>query len=142
MIGDAERATLVRLADILIPRAEGMPCASEAGIADELLDRLLEARPDLATPLAEVLDDAATADDPEAFLTTLERERPSSFDALTMVVGGGYYMSPEIWKLLGYTGQQAKTIDIFELPPYIEEGLLDAVIERGDLYRPTPNEEE
>src|SRR5439155_19409256 len=43
-----ERARLRALADALIPASDDMPAAPAAGVADEQLDRVLLARPDLA----------------------------------------------------------------------------------------------
>jgi hypothetical protein len=137
VIGAAERETLARLADVIVPNAEGMPAASEAGVPEEWIDRALAARPDFAGPLAQLLE-RAQGQDPAQFLDALERDDPALFDVLAVAVCGAYYMNPAIWSLLGYTGQQAKTIDIFELPAYIEEGLLETVVERGPIYRPTP----
>ena len=137
MIGTTERETLAALADVIVPSAEGMPAASAAGVHGRWIDAALEARPDFVEPLTRILQRAA-GHEPEPFLTALERDDPAAFDVLTVAVGGAYYMNPEIWGLLGYTGQQAKTIDIFELPAYLEEGLLDHVVERGPIYRPTP----
>ena len=42
------RARLGRIADVLVPAHEGMPAASSVGIAGDLLDKALRARPDLA----------------------------------------------------------------------------------------------
>ena len=41
----APRETLARLADVMIPAADGMPGAREVGIADDLVDWVLTARP-------------------------------------------------------------------------------------------------
>ena len=54
-----------------------------------------------------------------------------------VLVLGGYYLSAEVRKLLHYAGQEALRIDIGELPAYIEEALLDEVIDRGPIYRTT-----
>ena len=58
-----ERATLAGLADVLIPAADGFPSASQAGVAGEWLDRVIEARPDLDEGLRQVLT-AAEGRDP------------------------------------------------------------------------------
>ena len=50
-----DRERLGALADVLIPAAEGMPSASEAGVHRAGLDRVLAARPDLEPVLARVL---------------------------------------------------------------------------------------
>ena len=134
---DALRDRLERIADVLVPAYEGMPAASSVGITGELLDRALRARPDLATGCRRAVTGCADPPSPEA-LEQLAADDPDGFGALMVLVLGGYYMSAEVRKLLHYAGQEALRIDIGELPAYIEEGLLDEVIDRGPIHRPAP----
>lgn len=131
------RDRLARIADVLVPAYEEMPAASSVGIAGDLLDKALRARPDLATDCRRAVRDCADPPSPEA-LEQLAEEDPDGFGALMVLVLGGYYMSTEVRKLLHYAGQEALRIDIGELPAYIEEELLDEVIGRGPIYRTTP----
>ena len=39
---------------------------------------------------------------------------------------------------IGYPGLEARPIDPDAAPDYLEDGLLDSVIARGPVYRPTP----
>ena len=127
-----DRETLAGLADALIPAAEGMPSASEAGATQNLLDEVLVARADLEEPLREI---AATARgrDPAVEVARLESEAPELFEALTTAVAGGYFISPEVRDRLGYPGQQAK-----KLEDDFDQELLQPVIDRGPIFRPTP----
>ena len=134
---EAFRARLARIADVLVPADEDMPAAGAVGIAGDLLDRALRARPDLAADCRRAVTACADPPDPDA-LERLAASDPDGFSALMVLVLGGYYMSTEVRKLLHYPGQQALRIDIGELPAYIEEGLLDEVIDRGPIYRTTP----
>lgn len=126
------RATFARLADVLIPRLGTMPAASEVGAADYWLDRVLESRPDLIGALTRVLDHAQNAD-PEAAVLRLERDDAEGFATLLTAVAGGYYMSGEVRKRLGYAGQQA--IELRTRPGEQLEGLVEPVVERGPIYR-------
>ena len=45
---EAFRARLAGIADVLVPAYQQMPAASSVGIAGDLLDKALRARPDLA----------------------------------------------------------------------------------------------
>jgi hypothetical protein len=137
MIGERQRATLAALADALIPAGEGMPSASEAGVAgrwlDEVLTTLPEAEPALDALLAS-LDGAA----PIREVARLQIEDPAVFDLLCTVVAGAYFLNPEVRQAIGYPGQQALPI-IPETPPdYEQDGLLASVIARGPIYRPIP----
>ena len=131
------RARLGRIADVLVPASEEMPAASSVGIGGDLLDKALRARPDLAADCRRAVTVCADPPGPGA-LEELAEADPDGFWALMVLVLGGYYMSAEVRKLLHYAGQEALRIDIGELPAYIEEGLLDEVIDRGPIYRTTP----
>ena len=131
------RARLARIADVLVPAYQGMPAASSVGIAGDLLDKALRARPDLAADCRRAVQECADPPSPEA-LERLAATDPSGFAALLVLVLGGYYISTEVRKLLHYAGQEALRIDIGELPDYIEEGLLDEVVDRGPIFRQVP----
>lgn len=134
---EAFRARLARIADVLVPAYQQMPAASAVGIADDLLDKALRARPDLAADCRRAVTACTDPPSPEA-LEQLAATDPDGFGALMVLVLGGYYISTEVRKLLHYAGQEALRIDIGELPAYIEDGLLDEVIDRGPIYRRTP----
>jgi hypothetical protein len=55
-----------------------------------------------------------------------------------LAVVAGYYLRPEVQRLLGYPGQVAQEVSVAALPDYVSEGLLERVYERGPIYRPTP----
>ncbi len=82
------RETLAAVADMLIPSGDGMPSASEAGVAGRWLDEVLQLRPDFGPPLAAVLDRLIGAD-PSAALTKLRTDDPAGFGVLAEVVAGG-----------------------------------------------------
>jgi hypothetical protein len=51
-------------------------------------------------------------------------------------VPGAYFLNPDVRRAIGYEGQTGRAIDPH--PDYLDDGLLDAVIARGPIYRPTP----
>jgi hypothetical protein len=132
-----DRTTLAALADVLIPAADGMPAASEAGAAGEWLDEVLRVRADLAAPLQGLLERARGVD-PVAEVERLEREEPEAFEALATAVAGAYFLNPEVRRLIGYPGQERLPIEPEEPPDYEQDGLLASVVERGPIFRPTP----
>jgi hypothetical protein len=127
-----DRETLAGLADVLIPAADGMPSASQAGATGALLDEVVRVRGDLEEPLA-TLTAAAAGKDPGAEVERLKAGEPELFEALTTAIAGGYFMSDDVRKRLGYPGQQA-----LELEDDLDPELLQSVIDRGTIYRPTP----
>ncbi len=130
-----ERSVLASLADALIPAGDGFPAASQAGVAAAGLDQVLSFRPDLAEGLKGLLA-AAKDRTPAEFLAELQRDNPSLFGILAELVPGAYFLDPEVRARLGYAGQTPKPID--PRPDYLEEGLLQSVLDRGPIYRPTP----
>ena len=134
-----ERAQLGKLADVLIPAGDGLPSASAAGVEAGGLDQVLAVRPEMAAVLKKVL--AVSSDSaPMDAVSQLKSKDPSSFGLLAELVAGAYFLNPQVRTSLGYDGQTAKPID--PRPDYLEEGLLQSVIDRGPIYRPTPGQEQ
>ena len=139
-VADELRARLRAFADALIPAAHGMPAASEVGVADGQLDRVLEARPDLLEPLRRAVAQA-DAEDAERSLAAIHEADAVAHDALLLAVVGGYYMHPRVRELLGYDGQVPVEVRPEIIPNYVEDGLLEPVLERGPIYRAVPESE-
>jgi hypothetical protein len=127
------RRRLAAIADHLIPEAHGMPSAGS--IVDEARLRfVLTARPDLVEPLAAALR-GDLGDDPQPRLDALARDEPTNLAALQLAIVGGYYTDRAVRRLIGYPGQEAIEVKSWLLPPYLEEGLIDAVLARGPVWR-------
>ncbi len=126
-------AVLAGVAGLLIPAAHGMPSAGDV-MNDARLRFVLTARPDLAEPLAAALRPELGAD-PATRLSTLERDEPAHHAALIQAIVFGYYTDKGVRDLLGYPGQEAKTLYSWKLPEYIEDGSIDAVLARGAVWR-------
>jgi hypothetical protein len=131
----AQRAVLADLADVLIPAGDGMPSASAAAVAKEGLDQVLAAVPSLAAGLADLLA-MAKGREPAEVVASLARTDPAAYGILTEVVAAAYFMNPDVCRAVGYTGQGPSPLD--PRVDYMEDGLLESVIKRGPIYRPTP----
>jgi hypothetical protein len=132
------RGRLARLADGLIPQTGGMPSPSSVDIGGRQLDVVLASRPDLAAGIRGALEAADEVQDPIGWLEGLRTRDPSAHDALVTAVVAGYYMHPDVKRLLAYPGQVPQVVSIDGFPDYLSEGLLERVYERGPIYRPTP----
>jgi hypothetical protein len=131
--GDVRRR-LSTIADDLIPAAEGMPAASEVDVGGAQLDLVLKTLPDLVSPLIRAV---AWSEPPESgteWVRRLEVEDADAYLALTVAIVGAYYTHPTVRELLGYPGQLGKPV-FLGYPEYATEGLLEAVLERGPIYR-------
>ena len=136
MIFDAEeRSLLAGLADILIPSGDGLPPASDAGVAGEGLDQVLAFRPDLGAGLKKLLGQAANRNS-EEFVAQLRSSDPAGYGLLTELVPAAYFLNPQVREKLGYHGQGPRPIDA--RTDALDESLLQAVKNRGPIYRPTP----
>jgi hypothetical protein len=127
-----ELGTFAVVADRFIPAADGMPSAAEVVTADRLR-AVLRSRPDLGEPLRAALR-PALGSDVEARLTALAQE-PTNLSALQLATVAGYYMDKHVRELIRYPGQAALEIRSWEYPAYLEEGLIDAVVARGPVWR-------
>jgi len=135
------RARFAELADVLIPAEAPMPAASEAGAAARGLDLVLRARPDLDGLLqAAVTYSGGPPDQPAAdAVADLATAGGDIWLALTVAVSAAYYSDPEVRKLIGYPGQEARRVDPFEYTRYVADGLLDGVISRGPCFQVPPS---
>lgn len=132
-----QRRRLAAFADALIPGGAGLPSASEAEVHAEWIDRTLAARPDLTEDVLRVIGDDT---EPGVELERLRQEEPEVFARFTFAVSGAYYINPHVRELFGYPGPapQKKLAGPDEEAMYLADGILDPVIERGAIYRPTP----
>src|SRR5260370_16459503 len=88
------RAVLAAVADVLIPKGDRMPSASEAGVAARWLDEVLRLRPDFGPPLPSVLD-RVNGLEPAASVARLRQEDPPGFAVLAEAGAGAYLLHPD-----------------------------------------------
>lgn len=131
-LGADERETLLAVADHLIPAAHGMPSGADV-VDDDRIQFVLRSRPDLVEPLRAALR-PDLGSNVEYRLGTLASE-PTNLAALQLAIVAGYYTDREVKELIGYPGQMAIEVKSWVIPQYLEEGLIDAVLERGPVWR-------
>lgn len=134
VLTDQERRVLATLADLIAPRSEGMPSASDVDVPGRGIDRVLRSRPDLHEPLIRLLAAIPTPGSVEE-LEDILAGLPGALDVLATVILGAYYLEPSVHERLGYPGQVAREIDLYEYPVFLDEGDLDPVVSRGPIYR-------
>jgi hypothetical protein len=131
-LSPTEKATLAAVADHLIPSAHGMPSAADV-VTDDRLDFVLTHRPDLADPLKAALR-PDLGSDVSSRLQALSSE-PANLGALQLAIVAGYYTDKRVRDLIGYPGQEAIEVKSWLYPQYLEQGLIDAVMARGPVWR-------
>jgi hypothetical protein len=99
-----ELAQLATLVDVIVPRHDGMPSASDVGVLTKIERATFASRPDLIEPVrtALLLCRGRTG---EAAIKYLAMDQPKLFSALMQTVAGTYFMQPDVRRLLGYPGQ-------------------------------------
>jgi len=125
------------LVDHLIPGGDGLPAASSVGLHDELLDNVLKVRPDLQPDLEQAMELISGLAPAEALLAL--QQEPAVYNSVSVIVAGGYLMSNEVTAALGYRYEEAKPVNSDDVLRAVDDGLLDAVIERGPIYRLPPD---
>jgi hypothetical protein len=139
MITDKRRATFAAIADALIPAVEGMPAASTVDVHGKMLDHVLSLRPDLVENLLRGLD-AAEGQPAQEAANALNKTDAAALSAIGLAASAGYYMTAQVRELIGYPGQQSRPeADPDATPEYVANGMLQQVISRGPIFRPTPN---
>ena len=132
-LGPDERTTFTAIADHLIPAAHGMPSAGDV-VSGDRLRFVLRSRPDLMEPLKAALR-SDLGPDVSARLARLQADEPTNLAALQLTIVSGYYTDRRVRELIGYPGQMAIEVKSWIVPPYLEEGLIDAVLARGPTWR-------
>lgn len=126
VLDDSSRARLSVVADFLIPSSGDFPSASEAGVADELIDRALGFRPDLAAEFEQGLA-AVDGADLDGSIDRLIARTPEQFEALSTLISGAYFLSPAVQKALNYKPAPRQAHD--DVDTYVD--MLEAVVDRG-----------
>lgn len=132
------RSHFAAIADALIPAFGQLPKASDVGIAEGLLDHVLAVRPDLTDAFIRGLEATVGLGSREA-AEFLSRSDAESFDAISTIAAGGYFLDEQVRHLIGYPGQESVSTEApYALPSYATDGTLRRVYDRGPIYRPTP----
>lgn len=132
--------------DEIIPAGDGMPAASEVGGLNYLL-KLLEKLPDQAKALSLGLSDLnsqsnnkfklnfieITPEQRTSLLQVQEKENAPFFNQLRDYTYESYYLSPQVWKLIGY--EPHPTLSSGPLMDAFDEKLLRRVQSLPKLFK-------
>ncbi|MDF1722619.1 MAG: hypothetical protein P1U65_18255 [Minwuia sp.] len=132
---DNQRQTLGRIGDSLIPAALGMPSFTGAEAQGEMVDHVLALRPELLNDLRRALDGVAADEDAASATERLNREDPEALGAIGLVASSAYYLMPGVRAIMGYKGQEHRPASADEEHDYLRDNLLQAVVDRGPIYR-------
>ena len=138
---ERELVTACAVADALIPATATAPSAASEPEFATTLKTALDARADAFEAITEWLADVADFDGPGLFeqLRALHDTEPDAFQALSAVLAGAWLLTPTVRARIGYRGQGRNPPSLTEAVDQLDDGLLDAVTERGACYVPTPH---
>lgn len=138
---DAELVALLAIGDVLIPRSGDNPSPSELPDYQTWLALALGAFSgefdELMATVASMSGRDGSAQQIDAELRRLDQEEPDRFFVLSSVLAGAYFMSPVVRKLIRVPSLQPDPPSLTAAADDLEDGILDAVIERGPLFTPT-----
>ncbi|MGV9711073.1 hypothetical protein ACWDTI_10475 [Gordonia sp. NPDC003424] len=131
-----ELATLLRIADTLIPASGDNPAASQAVDFLRYLDLALAARADVFELILDAITRLSEVADPEmrAALKQMWAEDKATFDPLSSILAGAYFMTPQVKALIGQPGPHRDPAGFEDAANELETGILDPVLERGSIY--------
>jgi hypothetical protein len=134
-VTEEELRGLLAIADILIPGTDQMPTASMAPDIGRWLGVALTARGDVFDEILALAGSLGQL--PPAGLSRelrrLSDEEPERFEPLSAIIAGAYLMVPAVRKAIGYPGQERRFPPFDQAADEITSGILDPVIERGDI---------
>jgi hypothetical protein len=137
-LSNEQIATLIAIADWLIPRVGDNPAGSEVPDYGSWLNRAVAARSRHLDLLCRTLDGLAK-EDLSVALPRLDKQEPGTFRLLSGVIAAGYFMTPSVLARIGYVGQRRDPADLEQAADELGSGILDPVTRRGSLVRPVPS---
>ncbi len=133
---EAEHVALLRIADTLIPEFGPNPKASDANEFGAYLQLALAARADVFDAVLKAVNELADVGDHEMHdaLKNMWATDKFTFDPLSSIIAGAYFMTPQVKDLIGYPGQHRDPAGLEDAANELETGILDPVLERGFIY--------
>lgn len=137
---DSEIQTLRAVADILVPASGDRPGATAEPGFDSALITAATARADAFAAITALLAQWESSDGAqlERQLRVLHDQDPLTFQALSAVIAGAWLILPSVRERIGYPGQHRNPAPIDQAVDELSNGILDAVMERGSIYRRVP----
>ena len=136
-LDEKDRYIFGRIADFLIPEYGRMPSATAVDVNGKVLDHVLSCRPDISEDFFRGIR-GVDDESPSEMANKLSKRDAAAFNAISLAASAAYYMAPEVMSLIKYPGQQKIEYDPHETPEYLLNGMIERLIRRGPIYKPTP----
>ena len=136
VLTSADMAKLKTLGDVLIPGTATMPAIEALPSFNALLMTAVRACGYPEALLRRALD-ALPAQVDWAGAKTFHSDEREFFEPLSVLISAAYYMAPEVLAELKFPTDRRHPAGSEEFVEEYETGMLDAVTERGPIYRET-----
>lgn len=130
--------TLHAMAEWFMPAVEGYPSNDDADPDGSVLLLALDQLRPLLPAIAAALDCAAR-EGVTSYLQRIDATEADTYELLRTLLIGRYLMCRPVWDVLGYTGRRPSPIQLAEYENEFTDGILEPVLARGKIFRPTPN---
>lgn len=132
-----EIVTLRRVAALLVPGLSPSPAANDLAEYDDLLQQAAIAF-GVEFPALRRAIRALPADIDWSMLRQWSIENEDDFELVSTAVTGAYFMSPEVLLSIDYSTKRRSSAPIDQSVNELSDGILDAVLARGPIYREVP----
>lgn len=133
---DEQHELLGRLADMVVPRGDDMPSATDVDVHTVGVERVAAMRPDLVTPVNRIIEGSTQSAPPD--LVALIADYPEEFPAFAELVAGAFYLDPRVGEKLGYHARKALPLGDLDAQELELATLVGPVVGRGNTWRETP----
>ena len=133
-----QQATMLDVAAWFLPGISSYPPVDAVDSDGSILELVLQELRPWRRTIQSCLDSARNHD-MGTYLQALQQDDLEAYEALRTLVLGRYLTAPEVWATLGYTGRRPSPIGVGEAERWLSPDLLQPVLDRGKIYRPTPS---
>lgn len=130
-----EQATILRIADLLIPGGAGMPKASATADYIDATRRICEIRPDLVEPTKKLVREFGDASG--LSIESIRERQPDLFVEVSELFAGAYFVDHGVISTLEY--RDLPTIPLDDETTRVQEqtALVQPVMNRPSIFRET-----
>lgn len=134
-LSEIDTASLLKIADLLIPGGAGLPPASGTSSYLDAVTRICSIRPDFVAPMRDL--SARFAESPAETVDAIRAEGEESFLAITELVAGAYFLDAGVIATLDYIDRPTIPLDEENERVSALQKLVEPVIRIGNTARTT-----
>lgn len=134
----AQLSAALEMAEWFMPPTPGFPTNADAdpdmSVLRLVLDQFRPSMPQITAAL-----DQAAQEETDTYLRRIRDGDTLTYELLRVLFIGRYLSCRPVWAVLGYTGRRRLPIQPGDAERDLQDGILDPVVARGKIFRPTPH---